>query len=322
MRFNKRVLPYAVLLVLPVAVVLLRLPWWAAALAAAATLLVAWVFILLDLGIPERGPRLVLDTIGASHFVEKVRWCMDRLGIDYVEEQSVGVIGVWFTGRTVPRLRARTGMVTSSIGNSADILRYLWGRYQGRLGEKAAFLEPTAEAVELERRFDIYGVELQRWVYAHAFTSVGFTLKVWGAWDKKLPVWQRATVVLLYPMFKFLMKRAFGIRPSGLAKAQKEIELLLSDIEERLGDGRRTLLGGDEISFVDITFASLSALWVIPDGYAGGRSDAVVPTEEDLPPSFVEHRNKWKQEFPRATAFVERMYEARTGAEQPARAAA
>ena len=81
---------------------------------------------------PEKVPALVLDSISVSHFVEKVRWNLDRAGIDYVENASGGTLGAFFAGRTVPRLRIRTGAVRSQIGNSPEILRYLWGAISGR----------------------------------------------------------------------------------------------------------------------------------------------------------------------------------------------
>ena len=96
-----------------VAAVLGVLVWW-------------WGVVLRGLWRRSTDSDLVLETIPASHFVEKVRWAMDRLGLEYREHMDVGTLGVFFTGRTVPRLRVRTGAVTSTIGNSSDILRYLW----------------------------------------------------------------------------------------------------------------------------------------------------------------------------------------------------
>ncbi|MCP5093578.1 MAG: glutathione S-transferase domain-containing protein, partial [Gammaproteobacteria bacterium] len=90
-------------------------------------LLWRWIIVLSGFAFPGKTPELVLAAISASHFVEKVRWCMDRLGLDYVEQTSGGTLGAFFRGRTVPQLKMRTGSVQSSIGNSAEILRYLWG---------------------------------------------------------------------------------------------------------------------------------------------------------------------------------------------------
>ncbi len=63
---------------------------------------------------PPVVPRFELETIAISHFSEKVRWSMDRLGIEYVERQTAGVVGVFFTGRTVPQLKVHTGRVVLS----------------------------------------------------------------------------------------------------------------------------------------------------------------------------------------------------------------
>ena len=94
--------------------------------------------------------RLVLETISLSHYVEKVRWSLDILGVDYEEEQDAGIIGVFFTGRMVswsdykfdladedelllqakfqvPGLRIPGKNFT--VYNSSDILRYLYGKY-------------------------------------------------------------------------------------------------------------------------------------------------------------------------------------------------
>ena len=91
-------------------------------------LLWRWGITLSGLLKPVAVPELQLDTISASHFVEKVRWSMDILGVDYTERPVGGTLGVFFTGRSVPQLRVHTGATRSTISNSSDILRYLWGR--------------------------------------------------------------------------------------------------------------------------------------------------------------------------------------------------
>ena len=71
--------------------------------------------------------KIILETIAVSHYVEKVRWALDLLNIDYEEEQDCGIIGVFFTGRMVPGLRVPRQNFT--IYNSDDILRYLYGKH-------------------------------------------------------------------------------------------------------------------------------------------------------------------------------------------------
>ena len=91
-----------------------------------------------------------------------------------VNQENVGILGLVLTGRTVPRLRDSARAV--SIGNSADILRYLQVRLatlpgvhrvvQGKLSTDpvaAAFLQPSQETLQLETELDLLGEHLRRW---------------------------------------------------------------------------------------------------------------------------------------------------------------
>ena len=152
-------------------------------------LLWRWVISLSTFVLPEKVPPIVLETISISHFAEKVRWNMDIAGIDYVERQAGGTLGAFYTGRTVPRLKMTTGAVRSRIGNSAEILRYLWGAYSGTDPDKTRHLEPTPERLEFEQRLDRYGASIQIWVYYHVLDDRELTLLAWGAHDPRVPLW-------------------------------------------------------------------------------------------------------------------------------------
>lgn len=270
-------------------------------------LLWRWAISLSSLMKPERLPDLQLDTIALSHFVEKVRWCMDRLGLDYVEAQSVGTVGVWLTGRTVPRLRVRTGAVRSSISNSADILRYLWGRYSAS-SEQAAFLEPTSERLELEHKLDLYGRNIQVWFYYHLPDDRELMLKAWGANSLASPHWQRLFAKACYPLLVFLIRRSFRINEPNYAKAVQRIETLLDEIDTRLADGRSSILGGSQLNFTDLAFAALSAAWLQPDGYGGGAAEDTRLDRSRLPDRMRADIERWIEDYPRAIAFIERLY--------------
>jgi len=125
------------LLALPIIVAWYGMSVTGAILLVASALAWRWTITLSMFFAPPKVPNLELETITVSHFAEKVRWCMDRLGLEYVEKPMSGILGVLFTGRTVPLMRMRTGIVRSEIGNSAEILRYLWGRYGHEVGESA-----------------------------------------------------------------------------------------------------------------------------------------------------------------------------------------
>jgi glutathione S-transferase len=251
--------------------------------------------------------------MAASHYVEKVRWTMDRLAIEYAEKTSGGTLGAYFRGRSVPQLRVRTGMVRSVIGNSPDILRYLYGRCLHEDPERFAFLEPTAERIELERRLDAYGRSLQVWVYYHILDERELCLHAWGVHDAKTPGWQRVALRVLYPLLAFLMRFSFKINDTNYARAVARIETLLSDIEADLGDGRASLLGGNDPNYTDIAFAAFTGLWLMPREYGGGKADAVRIEHERRPPGMREDVKRWTEASPRAVAFVQQLYATRSG---------
>ena len=307
---SKRRLVHTVFLfALPVIVAWFGLSVWSAVLLVVLGLLWRWLIVLGQFAYPENQPSIVLETIPASHFAEKVRWCMDRLGIDYTEEPWGGILGVMFTGRTVPRLNFNTGIVRSSIGNSAEILRFLWGEYCVRLGGRAAFLEPTAERLELEIAIDRCGLHLQVWVYFHLLLDRELTLRLWGINHPDVPWWQRTLMQVLFPLSAVYLRYALSISEERYAKVVEHIEELLGDVDTRLADGRQSILGGDQVNYVDIAFASISGLWLQPDNYGGGMADASRVARNKLPGAMRADIERWIEDYPRASSFVARLYE-------------
>jgi hypothetical protein len=268
-----------------------------------------WLITLSGILAPEKIPEIELETIAASHFVEKVRWCMDRLGIEYVENQWVGVLGIFIMGRTVPVLKIRTGLVRSSIGNSPEILRYLWGAYATGLGDKARFLEPTPQRLELERKLDRYGRDLQVWVYYHILNDRDLTLHAWGCNSPAIPAWQRYLVIFVYPVLRFLLRKAFAITDDHYARSVQHIENILTEVETLLTDGRVSILGDESINYVDITFASFSALWLLPPQYGRDKADGVRIDRQRTPDPMRQETDRWIESYPLATAFVTRLYQ-------------
>ena len=296
------------LFALPIIVAWFGLSVWSALALTIAALLWRWLIVLSRFVTQDNRPAVVLETIAASHFAEKARWCLDRLGIDYIEVSSGGLIGVMFTGRTVPRLNFRTGLVRSSIGNSAEILRYLWGQYGARL-ETAAFLEPTEERLALEKKIDRCGLYLQQWIYYHLLQDRKLTLHLWGANNPDVPAWQRGLMQLLFPLTAAYLRFALSISMERYNSASEHIEELLVDVDTRLADGRLSILGGDELNYVDITFASIMGLWAQPENYAAGTAADARVAANELPAAMRADIERWSEDCPRATAFIARVYE-------------
>ncbi len=271
-------------------------------------LLWRWIVVLSGFVMPEKKPELVLATISASHFVEKVRWSMDRLELDYVEKVSGGTLGAYFGGRTVPQLKVRTGSVRSVIGNSAEILRYLWGRYAVEDPARAAFLEPTTDRVELEQRLDRHGVNLQIWVYRYLLQDRDLALHAWGANNPATPLWQRQALKLLFPLLAFLIRKSFRITEANFARAVTNIEALLAEMNERLEQDDNSLLAGNELNYTDLCFAAMTGLWLMPTGYGGGKADAVRIERDRVSDAMRGDIDRWIAAYPAAVSFVERLY--------------
>jgi glutathione S-transferase len=307
---GKRLLVHTIFLfLLPLIVAWFGISLPGALVLVALALLWRWAITLTGLLAPAKVPDLELETIAASHFVEKVRWSMDRLGVDYTERQWVGVLGVFTRGRTVPQLKIRTGTVRSTIGNSPEILRYLWGAYAATLGEKARFLEPTAERLAFEERLDRYGVNLQVWVYYHILDNRKLTQHAWGCYSPGIPAWQRYLVIGAYPVLRVLMRRAFRISHAHYAKAVEQIELLLAEVESMLTDESVSILGDKEINFVDITFAALSALWLQPAEFGRQMAHEVRVDLDNAPSAMNADRTRWIETYPVASEFINRLFQ-------------
>ena len=290
--------------------------WYGLSVVAAAgivilLLLCRWLITLSGILAPEKTPDLVLATISASHFVEKVRWSMDRLGVDYVEQTSGGTLGAYFRGRSVPQLKARTGIVRSVIGNSPDILRYLYGRYLHDDPERIEFLEPTAERVEFERELETYGRCLQVWVYYHLLHDRDLTLHAWGVNNPNTPMWQRVALRVLFPLLARMIRLSFKINDTNYARAVARIEKTLGDIDANLIDGRKSLLGDDKTNYTDLTFAAFTGVWLMPQGYGGGKAEAVRIERDRAPAGMRTEIERWIDAFPRAASYVEALYQTR-----------
>lgn len=309
---EKRNLVFAIALFLAPVVV----AWYGLSVAAAVgivllLLLCRWLITLSGWITPEKTPELVLATISASHFVEKVRWCLDRLGIEYAEQTSGGTLGAYFRGRTVPQLKVRTGHVRSVIGNSPDILRYIYGRCLAKDPEGAAFLEPTNERIEFEQQLDHYGASLQVWVYYHLLQDRDLTLHAWGANNPATPAWQRVALRILFPLQARMIRFSFKINDTNYARAVARIEQLVGDVDTRLADGRDSILGGADLNYTDLAFGAFTGLWLMPEAYGGGKADAVRVDRDKAPLAMREDIERWVKAYPRAVSYVTTLYEGR-----------
>ncbi len=246
---------------------------WGVGAALAATLVAAVAGMAVRLADARRapsadGPGLRLHSISFSHYTEKVRWCLDRLGVTYLETPDIGILGVLLVGRTVPTLDVSPG--GTRIGDSPRILRYLWGEYSSRPPQgRADFLAPTPDRLELEADFDRrLGNDVRVWVYSRILERRDLTLRSWGVDDTRIPGWQRALLRVVSPLLAFAVRRMLGVTPARAVRALERTRETFDRVDALLADGRR-FLTGDTLTYADITFASLAALAVLPPEYPG-----------------------------------------------------
>ena len=225
--------------------------------------------------------RLRLHTITFSHYAEKARWCLDRLGVPYDEVPNVGVLGVLLTGRTVPWLEVPPGL--TRISESARILRYLWGEYAGVLpGDRTWFLEPTPAALELEAHLDRrLGNDVRIWLYENLLQQRELSFRSWGSAEPSIPRWQRVLLQALRPVLAFAVRRMLGVTPARAARSLARTQEIFDEMDALLADGR-PYLTGSTLTFADITFASLGALAVLPPEYPGNRLGGPRMTANDI----------------------------------------
>jgi glutathione S-transferase len=280
---------------------------WAALLASVVAAMIGMALRLRAMRAAAAAPevRLRLHTITFSHYSEKVRWCMDRLGVQYSEVQNIGILGVLLTGRTVPALEMPPGL--TRIGDSPHILRYLWGEYAGRLpSEQTWFLEPTAAALKLEAHFDRrLGNDARVWAYANIFKRRDLTLRSWGIEEESIPAWQRGLLLVATPVLRFAVRRMLGVTPQRGQRALEKTRASFDEVDALLADGRRYLIG-DTLTFADITFASLGALAVLPPEYPGGRMSGRRLDIAELDPEWRAEVERFRQRP--AGQFILRLY--------------
>eukprot|EP00045_Choanoeca_perplexa_P013551 m.154375 g.154375 ORF g.154375 m.154375 type:complete len:309 (+) comp16382_c0_seq38:90-1016(+) len=222
----------------------------------------------------------VLHTITYSHFVERVRWAMHRVGFEYEEQQSAGIMGLLMQARTVPRLEIFSQRTT--LGSSDDILTYLWANNQDQ-PEKVEFLAPKPDVIKLEAELqEVLGNQSRRWMYYHLLQTKSLGLAVWGGLEPGVPAWQRWLLPHVYPGLRTLLFKMLKINESTSERCLRKVKMLYDTLDDRLSDGRAYLFS-DKLTRADITLASLGAISVWqPKNYTGGRS-ANLPELDLLP---------------------------------------
>jgi glutathione S-transferase len=218
----------------------------------------------------------VLVTIPISHYCEKARWGLDRVGAAYRERGHVQVIHRLATrraggGPTAPVFVSPDGV----LADSADILT--WADAQAPPGRELYPKDPdrAAQVRLLESDFDTrLGPHSRCWMYQQLRKRRDLAI-AYGCTG--IPAWERATLRLSYPVLIAIVARVLDVTPAKAAESELEVRAVFDAVAERLSDGRRYICG-EEFTAADLTFSALAAPVLMPAGY-GVR----LPQPEELP---------------------------------------
>ena len=198
-------------------------------------------------------PRLI--AIAISHYCEKVRWAMDYLDIDYIEEDHAPPFHRQYTSRhggtTVPVLVASDKALT----DSHDILQYLDSISDSKkLYPEDSELRALVE--EWEKLFDEkLGVATRNWAYYYAMQQ---PLKVAIAWGSKAPLIEKIKAISIFWKIPQILKQSYNITPATKDAALQEIEEIFAMVNKELDSGQKYLVG-NSLTAADLTFAALSS---------------------------------------------------------------
>lgn len=242
-------------------------------------------------------PRLI--TIPLSHYCERARWALDRAAVDYFEDKHLqrfhltAVRKVAKT-RTVPVLVAGDEVLT----DSHDIVRFADAETTENLCEGL-----SSEDCELEKALEgEFGVETRRLVYDWMLPERKLLLKYNNIGAS---AFQNFAVHLISPMLERQVRKLFEINDKTVPRAKEVIAAQLDAVAARLDDGR-PYITGEHFTTVDLTFASMAALLIMPPQYG-----SPFPPLEELPPHLRQEVESYRSHP--AGAFAMKLYAGERG---------
>jgi glutathione S-transferase len=218
----------------------------------------------------------LLITIAISHYCEKVRWALDYLGIDYVEENHAPPFHRQYTSRyggtSVPLLVVNDKAFT----DSKDILHYLDTiASDQQLYPQDPELRRQAET--LEALFDDkLGVATRNCAYYYAMQQPWSIL---AAWNRGTSWIEKVKCAIAFPVATKIIKQKYKLTLEGKEAAVQDIREVFTIVNQKLNAGQQYLVG-DRLSATDITFAALASPIIRPEHHPFYNSQlSKLPTE-------------------------------------------
>jgi glutathione S-transferase len=221
-----------------------------------------------------------LITFRISHYCEKARWALDRIGFPYVEDCHLPPLHRLKTtplgGSSVPVLVTDAAI----FKDSADILKHLDAVAPPHLKLYPDAPELRHEVERLEAKFNRkLGVLTRQWGYFYALQNRSVMQQLWC---ESVPTWEKLLFPVLFPVARRLVHSSYNVHRESALAAYRRTQQIFRVVSDRLSDGRQYLVG-DCFSAADLAFASLSAPGKTPPEYGG-----VFPELNQLPDEMVE----------------------------------
>lgn len=235
-----------------------------------------------------------LITIPFSHYCEKARWALDRVGVDYVEDGHLPLFHYTATkprgGQSVPILVDGKTIVR----DSTDIIAWADAKRPGSLIPLAG----AEEALAIEEDFDTHlGPATRRWGYYYLLP----TREVDQVIFTNVRAWQKWALKLTRPIAVRVLKSKLNVDTAGMQRSTKKIDETFARVDDVLRDGRKYLTG-DRFTVADLTFASLASPVLYPDEHPATQKVSI----SWLAAEAQEQIDRWRHS--RAGQFALRMY--------------
>lgn len=198
-----------------------------------------------------------LITIPFSHYCEKARWALDRVGAVYVEDGHLPIFHYTATkprgGKSVPVLVDGKNIIC----DSTPIVAWADAKKPGSLIPLAG----ADEALAIEDDFDTHlGPATRRWGYYYLLPTREIDQVIFT----NVPTWEKWALKLTRPIAYGMLKRELKVDAEGVARSRAKIDETFARVDDVLRDGRK-FLTGDRFTVADLTFASLAAPVLYPD---------------------------------------------------------
>lgn len=202
----------------------------------------------------------ILATIALSHYCEKARWGLDRVGLAYQERPHAPLCHRIATrrrdGGTLPVLVHGS----HRFADSTDILVHADAACGGNLlYPRGAALRQDVDA--LEEQFDNkLGPHTRRWADAQLLPQ---TKLLRALWAQGVPRLEASAMSLIAPLARRLARAGYRITPQSAQRSLERVHEVFRQVDERLGSGRR-YLAGERFTAADLSFAALAAPVLLP----------------------------------------------------------